>query len=83
MTAPDPVASTLKLSADGKTAAVVGEDGSITIYDVASGQGTVEVPLEEVIQLFELHERSWVAARGHCRFMSSPSSTTTPHGLHP
>lgn len=30
--------SSLKLSADGKTAAVVGDDGTITVYDVASGK---------------------------------------------
>ncbi len=29
--------SSLKLTADGKTAAVVGADGTITVYDVASG----------------------------------------------
>jgi len=41
MTATAPVgggASTLKLSADGKTAAVVSADGAVTIYDVATGK---------------------------------------------
>jgi hypothetical protein len=33
--------SSLKLSADGKTAAVVGSDGTVTIYDVATGRETM------------------------------------------
>lgn len=34
--------STLKLSADGKTAAVLAADGTITIYDVATGKETMK-----------------------------------------
>jgi hypothetical protein len=34
--------SSLKLSADGKTAAVVGSDGTVTIYDVATGKETMK-----------------------------------------
>ena len=47
MTAPAPAASTLKLSGDGKTAAVVGADGSITIYDVASGKEQLKFPAKK------------------------------------
>jgi len=34
--------SSLKLSADGKTAAVVSSDGTVTIYDVATGKETMK-----------------------------------------
>jgi hypothetical protein len=36
--------STLKMSADGKTAAVVGADGSNVIYDVATGKEQMRFP---------------------------------------
>ena len=32
------------MSADGKTAAVVGADGTITIYDVATGKEQMRFP---------------------------------------
>lgn len=37
-------ASMLRLSSDGKTAAVVGGDGTVTIYDVASGKELMKFP---------------------------------------
>ncbi len=46
-TAPAAGASSLKLSADGKTAAVVGADGSITIYDVATGKEQLKFPAKK------------------------------------
>ena len=36
--------SMLRLSADGKTAAVVGGDGTVTIFDVASGKELMKFP---------------------------------------
>jgi hypothetical protein len=36
--------STLKMSADGKTAAVLSADGAVTIYDVASGKELMKFP---------------------------------------
>lgn len=39
--------SSLKLSADGKTAAVVNADGTITIYDVASGTEQMKFPAKK------------------------------------
>jgi RNA polymerase sigma factor (sigma-70 family) len=38
--------SSLKLSSDGKTAAVIGVDGTITIYDVASGKEQNKFPMK-------------------------------------
>jgi hypothetical protein len=43
-TTPAAGGSTLKMSADGKTAAVVGADGTITIYDVATGKEQMRFP---------------------------------------
>jgi hypothetical protein len=37
-------ASSLKMSADGKTAAVVNADGSIVIYDVTTGKEQMRFP---------------------------------------
>ncbi len=42
--APAPTASSLKLSTDGKTAAVVGADGGVVVYDVASGRELMRFP---------------------------------------
>ncbi|HEY3787272.1 MAG TPA: hypothetical protein VGL71_00400 [Urbifossiella sp.] len=39
-----PGPSTLKMSADGKTAAVVGHDGTVTVFDVASGKELMKFP---------------------------------------
>ncbi|HXD86389.1 MAG TPA: hypothetical protein VN641_07835 [Urbifossiella sp.] len=39
-----PGPSTLKMSADGKTAAVVSDDGTVTIFDVASGKELMKFP---------------------------------------
>jgi hypothetical protein len=39
--------STMRMSADGKTAAVVGADGSITIFDVASGKEVMKFPAKK------------------------------------
>lgn len=36
--------STLRISADGKTAAVVSADGTVTIFDVASGKELMSFP---------------------------------------
>ncbi|MCE9568324.1 MAG: sigma-70 family RNA polymerase sigma factor [Planctomycetes bacterium] len=44
MTTPTAGNSSLKLSSDGKTAAVVSADGTITIYDVASGKEQMKFP---------------------------------------
>lgn len=41
---PDSGASSLKLAADGKTAAVVAGDGTVTIYDVATGKELMKFP---------------------------------------
>ena len=42
--APASGSSTLRLSADGKTAAVVSGDGTVTIYDVATGKEIMKFP---------------------------------------
>jgi hypothetical protein len=39
--------SSLKLSFDGKTAAVIGTDGSVTVYDVATGKEVMKFPAKK------------------------------------